>query len=194
MSAAIETVVQSKRHALPCQPPGAQIAVDAVLCVQRELRDFVAALSDEQYVQKPVGVIQSSIGGHVRHCLDHVEAVLAAARTKSLNYDLRERGTDVETDRLAAMETMRRQESELSALRGPFVDRRLKMTAVVCAGAPALETATSLSRELAFVVSHTVHHNSLLAAMAAVLGVPVPQRFGYAPATLAWMDGQPCAR
>ena len=171
-----------------------RVAVDVLICVQREFADFIASITDEQYTQKPVGPMKSSIGGHVRHCLDHVAAVLAAARTGQLNYDPRERGTDVENDRRAALQTIDHQESEMLALRARFFDRRLKMTVLLSPAAPELETTTTLSRELAFVLSHTVHHNSLIAAMGAILGLPVPERFGYAPATLAWRDQQRCAQ
>jgi len=169
-------------------------AVDAVLSVLGELSEFVRTLTDEQYTRQPVGPFKSSIGGHVRHCLDHVASVVTAAATGVLNYDDRERGTSVERDRSAALELMERQQRALLGLRVGFADRRLQMTSLICADAPPIHAATSLCRELSFVVSHTVHHNSLIAAAAALMGVPVPERFGYAPATIAWMNETPCAR
>jgi uncharacterized damage-inducible protein DinB len=39
------------------------------------------------------------------------------------------------------------------------------------------------ARELAFVISHTIHHCALMAVLLAVQGIPVPYRFGYAPST-----------
>jgi hypothetical protein len=50
-----------------------------------------------------------------------------------------------------------------------------------------------VGRELAFVLSHTVHHNALIAIMAQTLGVPVPARFGYAPSTIAYLEKAECA-
>ena len=43
------------------------------------------------------GRTTGGIGGHVRHCLDHVSALLASTRTGLCAYDRRQRGTDVET-------------------------------------------------------------------------------------------------
>ncbi len=173
---------------------GPEMGVDAVICVLRELADFLESMADDQYAQKPVGPIQSSIGGHVRHCLDHVAALLVASRTGTLNYDLRERGTDIENDRRAAVMLIFRQMDDLKRLHSRFHDRPIRLRALLSPGAPELETSTTISRELAFVLSHTVHHNSLIAVAASLLGLAVPARFGYAPATLDWMDRQPCAR
>jgi len=199
MSIAMEMAARratASGHSDEAQPrAGAQApAVDAVLSVLQELSEFVRTLTDEQYTRQPVGPIKSSIGGHVRHCLDHVASVVAAAATGFLNYDDRERGTSVEHDRSAALELVERQQRALFDLRVGFADRRLQMTSLICPDAPPIHTTTSLCRELSFVVSHTVHHNSLIAAAAGLMGVPVPERFGYAPATIAWLDQAPCAR
>src|SRR5262249_49109133 len=80
------------------QPP----SVRALVAVLRQLAELLAGLNDEQYRPKPAG-IGSSVGGHVRHCLDHVAALLAGVERGALDYDRRERGTEVETRRSAAL-------------------------------------------------------------------------------------------
>jgi hypothetical protein len=160
----------------------------------RQLSDLLGAMTDEQYTRKPVGVVPSSIGGHVRHCLDHVEALLAGVECGALDYDRRRRGTDIETCRLAAIEALRRQEREVRVLAGRPLETLLWLTALVCSHRPAIEVRTSLGRELAFVLSHTIHHNALIGVMAKLLDVPVPERFGYAPSTIAHLDKASCAR
>ena len=42
---------------------------------------------------------------------------------------------------------------------------------------------TSVGRELAFVMSHTIHHLAVIALLLRDLGIEVPPRFGYAPTT-----------
>ena len=64
-----------------------------------QLTDVIEAMSDDQYVGKPVGVMESSVGGQVRHVLDHVRSFLDALDGGDLDYDRRERGTAVETGR-----------------------------------------------------------------------------------------------
>ena len=47
-----------------------------------------------------------------------------------------------------------------------------------------MPAASTLSRELQFLVSHTVHHDALIAAAARALGVATEPDFGIAPSTL----------
>jgi uncharacterized damage-inducible protein DinB len=168
-------------------------AVPPLIVVLRQLADVIGAMTDEQYQRKPVGVVASNVGGHVRHCLDHVEALLAGVREGELSYDRRRRGTDVETSREAALNALRRQERELLSACWDL-GRRLRLLALVSSSLPPSEVETTVGRELAFVLSHTIHHNALIAVMAHTLGVPVPDRFGYAPSTLAHLEKSPCAR
>src|SRR5262245_38027201 len=167
------------------QLPAAILMIVAVL---RQLADVIRALTDEQYRAKPVGVVSSNVGGHVRHCLDHIEALLAGVEVGELNYDRRRRGTEVETSRDAALDVIRRQERQLLAF-PPHAERHpLRLSAIVSSSLPAVEVETTVGRELAFVLSHTVHHNALIAVMALTLGVPVPDHFGYAPSTIAHLE------
>src|SRR5437667_2882419 len=92
------------------QRPAAILPIVAVL---RQLAEVVRAMTDEQYRTKPVGVVSSHVGGHVRHCLDHVEALLAGVEQGEVDYDRRQRGTDVETRRVAALDAIGRQERQL---------------------------------------------------------------------------------
>jgi uncharacterized damage-inducible protein DinB len=151
-------------------------------------------MTDEQYRRKPVGVVSSNVGGHVRHCLDHVEALLAGVEEGEVNYDHRRRGTEVETNREAALEVIRRQERQLLAFPSHSERRRLRLSAMVSSCLPPIEVETTVGRELAFVLSHTVHHNALIAVMALTLGVPIPDRFGYAPSTIAHLEKVACAQ
>jgi uncharacterized damage-inducible protein DinB len=162
--------------------------------VLRQLASLVESLSDEQYRASPVGVVSSSIGGHVRHSLDHIDALLAAVERGELDYDQRRRGTDVETSRAAALASMARQERQLLALPTFAERRRLRLTMIVSSALPAATVETTLGRELGFVLSHTIHHNALIAVMAETLGATVPERFGYAPSTIAHLEKASCVR
>jgi uncharacterized damage-inducible protein DinB len=165
-----------------------------IVAVLRQLADVIRTLTDEQYRSKPVGAVSSNVGSHVRHCLDHVEALLASLEEGELSYDRRQRGTEVETNREAALEVIRRQERQLLAFRSHAERRPLRLSAMVSSGLPPTVVETTVGRELAFVLSHTVHHNALIAVMAQTLGIPVPERFGYAPSTIAHLEKAGCAR
>jgi hypothetical protein len=156
--------------------------------------DVIRAMTDDQYRMKPVGVVSSNVGGHVRHCLDHVDALLAGIEQGEVDYDRRRRGTAIETSRQAALDTIGRLEKQLLALPPCSERRSLRLRAMVSSGLPSVELDTTVGRELAFVLSHTVHHNALIAVIAKTLGVYVPERFGYAPSTIAHLEKAACAQ
>lgn len=183
-------------NAVLCQESEAlaRVGVEPLISVLRQLAALLHAASDDQYTMKPVGVVNSSIGGHVRHCLDHVDALLAGICIGDMSYDDRQRGTDVESCRLAALQAIERQEQELHGILHLSIDHPIRLKVLMAATAPSILVETSLGRELAFVMSHTVHHNALIGVIAKVLGINVPERFGYAPSTLAHLEKKRCAR
>lgn len=177
----------------PIQPPAPgdmKIAVACLRAALRQLGQVLTALSDEAYNRRPIAALDSSVGGHVRHSLDHVIALLAAVDTGELLYDRRERGTLVECDRAAALTLLSRLERDAGALAHHRGDRALRLHTIISGDGCELSAGTTLAREVAFVLSHTVHHNALLAVLLDALGVAPPERFGYAPSTIAYLNDQ----
>ena len=175
------------------KPSAMRTVVESLAASLSQLAELIESLTDEQYRQAPVGEVASSIGKHVRHCLAHVRSLLIGAERGILDYDERPRGTPIETDRcesLAMLRNLIRQLGELSAAR----ERTVELRTIVAADQPPIRVQTSLGREMAFVLSHTIHHGALIAVMARTLRLEVPDRFGYAPATLAYLDRSRCAR
>ena len=160
----------------------------------RQLFDLVEALTDEEYTRKPVGVVESSIGGHVRHNLDHVAALLRDLPTGRVCYDHRDRGTDVERDRVSALDEVLRLERALLAFAWGDVPASVALSALVAPDLPPALVPTSAERELAFVASHTIHHNALVRVMVKLIGAPVPAEFGYAQSTIAHRKTHTCVR
>src|SRR5258708_3639058 len=167
--------------------------VTAIITVLRQLADVIDAMTDEQYCQNPVGAVTGSAGGHVRHSLDHIYSLLAGAERGELDYDRRRRGAGGAPRRSAALDAIERLQARLLDSPPP-PEQRLRLRAVVRSDLPPTVMRTSVGRELGFVLSHTVHHNALIAVIAKTLGVPVPDRFGYAPSTIAHLEASACAR
>ena len=169
-------------------------AVMPLVGVLRQLAELLEALCDADYVQKPVGVVPSSIGGHVRHNLDHIESLLNGLDFGSVDYDARRRGTDIERSRGAALDALRWLEFRLFATEWPAADQPLRLSVLLSSDGAPVEVETTLARELAFLLSHTIHHNALIGVMAKLLGAPLPDNFGYAPSTIAYQKASQCAR
>ena len=66
----------------------------------------------------------------------------------------------------------------------PF-DAPISLLTLVGDALPAARVATTIGREIAFVVQHTIHHCALIAVLLERKNVEVPVRFGYAPSTPA---------
>ena len=144
------------------------------------LGSVLLQVSQAAYTAKPLAEVSGSVGEHVRHVLDHVAALAAARPHGVLTYDRRERGTAIETDSLRGI-------FRLKAALGDLDDATLRSSILVITilerGQPAVATWSTLNRELAFVISHTIHHQALIATLLAIGGGDVPEAFGVAPST-----------
>jgi uncharacterized damage-inducible protein DinB len=146
---------------------------------------LLADISDETYVRKVGVAFNASIGGHYRHCLDHFHSLLAAAASGDLNYDHRERGTLVETDRFAALNATRELRANYETLAAGLLARPLKVTCKTSYAADGSQASSStVGREVMYAVAHAVHHYALIGIMGGVMGLPLPAGFGVAPSTL----------
>lgn len=135
------------------------------------------------YSAKPLPGVSGSIGQHVRHVLDHVAAFVGTAGQQVLTYDRRERGTTVEADSGAALRAIMRLKGLLDEAHDDWLESVVTISVVIERGAAPVLMRSTRRRELAFVISHTIHHQALIAVLLAAAGEPVPAAFGLAPST-----------
>lgn len=156
--------------------------------LMRQLSELLDGLSDAGYVAKPVGPIESSIGAHVRHCLDHVRTLATAGGASQgpceLDYDTRARNTRIETDRTVALEEIAGLQRQLAAMPRSCEHKSVDLKVLMTSDGEPMAVKSTVAREAAFVLSHTIHHNAIIGAMVKLLGGKLPDRFGYAPATI----------
>jgi len=124
-----------------------------------------------------------TLGEHVRHCLDHVSALLSADTSSTLSYDHRRRGTAVETDPGAALQQILRLKAALGRWPMRSLDEPIHVSAMIDPSGESIAGWSTLGRELVFVLSHTIHHQATMAAVLALHGIAPPAGFGYAPST-----------
>lgn len=150
-----------------------------------ELMRLVSALPAEAYRARPSRA-SGSVGEHVRHVLDHVSSLLTGNRSGVLTYDHRMRGTAVETEPRAAVREMARLDAALERWAAQPLDEAVAVTAMLSANGRMITGGSTLARELAFVMSHTIHHQAIVALLLEQQGAAVPGGgFGYAPSTPA---------
>jgi uncharacterized damage-inducible protein DinB len=147
-----------------------------------ELMRLVMTLPAEVYRARTTNA-SGAIGEHVRHVLDHVSALVAASAALVLTYDHRTRGTSVESDPSAAGREMMRLDAALERWTDRSLDEPIAVASLAADGQSVIGWST-LARELAFVMSHTIHHQAIIALLLEFQGrAPLDERFGYAPST-----------
>ena len=152
--------------------------VGQMVCLLEQLAAVVAHLDDSHYRVERAREVSGCVGGHVRHCLDHVAALVRGLENGHVDYDARVRGTAIESRRDAALAEIGRLIERLQGI------ARCTPDTPVWVDLGSLDLAPStLARELAFISSHTIHHFALVALLLHDMGVRVPPRFGYAPST-----------
>lgn len=172
----------------------AKIALPLVSILE-ELRAVLLSLPDHAYSHRAGPTFASaSIGGHVRHCLDHVRAVVDGRNIDLIDYDHRARGTAIETDPAAALGELDQLITAVAAMAAADASELIEVAVMPTRDGQTAILSSTLARELAFVLSHTIHHNATIRAMAIDAGHAVPAAFGYAPSTLAHKDLAACAR
>jgi hypothetical protein len=128
----------------------------------------------------------SSIGGHIRHCLDHFELFFRGVAGGRVDYDARDRHTQVESNVEAAREKTETIINQLRTL-APSVDEDREIQVKLdCGGPTEYWKRSSVGRELQFLASHTVHHFAIIGIMCNALGIVLDADFGMAPSTLRY--------
>jgi len=159
--------------------------IQSVIETLRQGETLLAEISDTTYTRKVAVVFNASIGGHYRHCLDHFATLLEVSAAGDLNYDHRERGTLVENDRFAALNSTRELRAKFEQLNPELLARNLNVTCKTSyATNDSQVSASTVGREVMYAVAHAVHHYALIGVMAGIMDVKLPAGFGVAPSTL----------
>ncbi len=179
----------------PAPPASCEPIARSLMDTLRQIADVLHTVEDDQYTRRMGPLFaNSTIGGHVRHCLDHARALLDGHDVGAVDYDRRVRGTEIERSTAAAHAEITRLIAIASRLCAADADEEVSILAMATRDGRTLDLRSTLGRELVFVLSHTIHHNATIRGMAVSLGLQVPETLGYAPSTLAHQDSASCAR
>jgi uncharacterized damage-inducible protein DinB len=130
----------------------------------------------------------------VRHCLDHVSALIASTYTGVCAYDGRARGTEIETHRRAALAAVAGLIRVVAGLDPSLLEREIDVEIQLDRAGTISHARSSFGRELLYVMSHTIHHNALVALMLRERGISVDPHLGLAPSTPTESEPVACAR
>ena len=150
-----------------------------------EARELLASCSKDQYVLRSENCFNSSIGGHIRHILDHYECFFQGSVNFVVDYDSRSRDWRVEKDPKWATASISACQENLNQLE-QAEDSPVHVKMDTGSSPDELLAGSTFSRELQFLLSHTIHHYALIAVICSLAGTQVPVDFGIAPSTLAY--------
>lgn len=146
----------------------------------KEAAVLIASMDDSFYSQPMPAFASGSIGQHIRHVLDHYQAVVNVANSV-IDYDRRRRDVRLESCKQLALAEIQQTIDVLTHLEDGAVRVHSEVSP---SDKVVVEVHSTIKRELLFVTSHAVHHFALIALLLRLQGVVVPDSFGVAPATL----------
>ncbi|GBG28570.1 FK506-binding protein 5 [Hondaea fermentalgiana] len=144
-------------------------------------------------------VVGSTIGGHVRHALDHydraLDGILSKAKTSSslslVDYDTRLRGGDVEKDLSSAVEAILNCSERLGSITEEMLARPMQVQFNLSGNDDSKFLFESYAaRELWFAAHHSIHHQAMIKLIIQchdekkTLAQALPRDFGMAPSTV----------
>lgn len=126
----------------------------------------------------------SAVGAHMRHVVEFIQTLLDAQKAEAVDYDMRARDKNIETDRAYALKTIETLQVRLADITEADLTKPLAVHEAVHVEHDIDPQVSSLGRELVFVIAHTEHHFALIGAQCDALGVVLPDNFGKAISTL----------
>lgn len=156
------------------------------------LAALVDRLDTECFTLVLAPAMTASIGAHVRHVHDHYHALLRDLPTGRIDYENRARDGRLETDRHIAAAELRRMAALVVNTRELDLERRVSVRDGAIAGGSW--SHSTLGRELEFLMSHAIHHCSLIAVACRLQEIGVDPELGFAPSTLRHLAGMRRAR
>jgi len=148
--------------------------------------------SSYQAITEPYFI--SSCGEHMRHVLDHFSAVSAHEQSGIIDYDSRQRGSDIETSIDSAQSTITQIKNWLCSVDNEKLEAPLFVqTEVSISTQDISHTPSCLGRELIFASAHAIHHFSMMSIAMKMQNLQADTSFGMAPATQTHLRSVKCA-
>mgnify|MGYP000675192152 CR=1 FL=1 len=149
---------------------------------------YLESVSKEDYTAIVSPNFISSAGSHIRHIIDHYQAIISGVNNELIDYDIRQRGSDVEcSPTLASEKLLQIAEWVNSQTEEMFNKPILLSTEVSVMNKNIQQVSTSVARELVFAGSHAVHHFAMIAQISFAQKNTQPLSFGLAPATATFL-------
>lgn len=149
-----------------------------------EIKGLLSGLPGELYTQPEPVLSDATIGQHFRHILEFYICLMKGTTKGKISYDERERNPLIETRINYASKVIDEIVKFLDTINE---DKDIILKASYSSVSnDSEEIRSSLQRELAYALDHTVHHLALIKIALVEENVKVDESFGVAPSTLRY--------
>jgi uncharacterized damage-inducible protein DinB len=153
-----------------------------------QLKEMLQAINNENYTRQNEILSGSSVGQHIRHILEFYLLLVSGSFSGTISYDKRQRDIRIEKDQQFAIQTIDR------LLQG--IDTLDETLAVKFEGDFTADGSTqntimsSVGRELAYCIEHSIHHQAIIKAGLMMLGLSglTSENFGVAYSTIRYRE------
>ena len=149
---------------------------------------YLESVSKEDYTAIISPNFISSAGSHMRHIIDHYQAIISGLENDLIDYDVRERGSELELLPELAINKLNEITTWIKQLTKDKLNTLITLATEVSVSDQNIQyVETSVARELVFASSHAVHHYAMIAQISFAQQNTSPQSFGLAPATATFL-------
>jgi uncharacterized damage-inducible protein DinB len=151
-----------------------------------QLRTLLNSLDEPEYIKQHDILSGASIGQHMRHILEFYLLLVSGSFTGTISYDKRERNPRIENSPSFAIDTINLLIPAISLL---SEEDHVELDAdYTSAGSVGNKVKSSVGRELAYCIEHSIHHQALIKAglIASGLSDTIDENFGVAYSTIRY--------
>ena len=149
-----------------------------------EIKALFSELSPDLYIQQIPVLNGATLGQHFRHILEFYICLIKGVAKGEVCYDERERNELIESKINYATKTINNVIMYLLSINS---DKAIVLKSNYSTLPEDYEEIpSSLHRELAYALDHTVHHLALVKIALQVENIPVDEHFGVAPSTIRY--------
>jgi len=178
--------------------PSQQALITEALAKTLDQCSFVLhQMTQEQYVVRGgykmlPETSQSPVGEHMRHVLEYIAIAIQGNETGVVNYDLRERDHNIQTDLEYARQTVLALKQKAFFITHADLSKPIDHFEAVDPDVEDEEPSpSSLKRELSHVIQHAEHHLYIMRVQCDALDIKMPVDLGVAAATLQHEKNNP---
>lgn len=158
-----------------------------------QLKDLLRNINTNDYTRKTDILSGSTVGQHMRHILEFYLLLISGSFSGVISYDKRQRDRQIEESTEFAAETVNRLLKGIETL---DLNQEVKFEGdFTTDGSQDNFTASSVGRELAYCIEHSIHHQAIIKAGLIAMGLAglTDGHFGVAYSTIRYRENK-CAQ